>query len=84
MDHNFIEHAVWQKPSSHSFEMMEDWWGKGAHDRPRCVCLRFTHKLKCNVFKEDMAPSVFFSGHSSKVLQRVWQHGGINGGRRRL
>ena len=84
MDHGFIEPAMWQKHSSLSLEMLENGEERAPPDRPQCVHLVLRHKLKCNVFYEDMAASVFFSGHPSNVLQRVWQHGRINGGWRWL
>ena len=84
MDHGFIEPAMWQKHSSQSLEMLENGEERAPPDRPQCVHLVLRHKLKCNVFYEDMVASVFFSGHPSNVLQRVWQHGRINGGWRWL
>lgn len=72
------------KHSSQSFEMLENGEERAPPDRPQCVHLVLRHKLKCNVFYEDMAASVFFSGHPSNILQRVWQHGRINGGWRWL
>lgn len=84
MDGGFIEPAMWRKHGSHSFEMLENGEERAPPNRPRCVRSILRHKLKCNVFYEDMAASVLFSGYPSKVLQRVWRHGGINGGWRRL
>lgn len=83
-EHNFIEAAMWRKHSSLSFEMLENGEERVPPNRPRCVHFVLRHKLKWNVFYEDVAVSVFFSGHPSKVLQRVWQHKGINGGWRWL
>lgn len=66
MDHGFIEPAMWQKHSSQSFEVLENGEERAPPDRPQCVHLVLRHKLKCNVFYEDMAASVLFSGHPSK------------------
>lgn len=80
MDHTFTEHAMWRKHKLPFLRNDGGWRGKGAQNRPRCVRLAFRHKLKCDVFYGDTAASLFFSGHSSKVLKKVWQHRGINGG----
>lgn len=73
MDHSLIERAMWQKCKLPFLRDDGRGWGKGAQNRPRCVCWSFKHKPKGNVFQGDMAACVCFSGHPHKVLQRVWQ-----------
>lgn len=41
--------------SSHSFEIMKKGEERAAQNRPRCICLIFRYKLKCNMFYEVMA-----------------------------